>query len=104
MNRPPLSDDSCPRRNERHVWVDRPGQGTLWLGLTLLLDMGDLAAGSGPQTIHATLEVASSATAGTTLISTANIASDTAEVELANNTARATTFIGHQVYLPVVWR
>ena len=67
-------------------------------------DVGDLAAGSGPQTIRMTLQVLPSATAGTTLISTANIASDTAEVELANNTAQATTFIGHQVYLPVAWR
>ncbi len=66
--------------------------------------MGDLAGRSEPQTIHVTLLVAPSAAFGTTLLSTAGIASDTSEIEQANNTAQWTTFVGYRIYMPVVPR
>lgn len=67
-------------------------------------DVGDLAAGDGPQVILVTLQVAPSAAVGATLITTANIASDTSEPEQANNTAQGTTFVGHRAYLPASGR
>ena len=54
-------------------------------------DVGALAAGTGPQTIHVTLQVAPPAAFGATLVTTAVIASDTTELEQANNTAQAST-------------
>jgi Tol biopolymer transport system component len=67
-------------------------------------DTGDLVAQSGPETIRVTLQAAPRATPGATVIATAGIASDTAEIEQANNTAQAEVFIGYLVYLPVVTR
>ena len=67
-------------------------------------DVGGLAAQSDTNTIHATLQVASSAAAGTTVLDTAGIASGTAEIELANNTAQAKMFVGYMSYLPLVER
>ena len=67
-------------------------------------DVGDMAGQSGRQTIQLTLRVASSATTGTTVTSTASIASDTAELEQDNNTSQGMTFIGYQTYLPVLAR
>jgi hypothetical protein len=67
-------------------------------------DVGDLAAGGGPGTIHVTLQVATDAVTGTTVTATAAIASGTAEIEQDNNTAHAPTFIGYLIYLPVVRR
>ena len=67
-------------------------------------DVGDLAARSDTKIIHVTLQVAPSAALGTTVLATASIASDTAEIEQANNTARTATFIGHTIYLPLIAR
>ena len=67
-------------------------------------DVGDLAAQSDTKAIHVTLQVAPSAAPGTTVLDTASIASGTAEIEQANNTAQAATFIGHLVYLPSIAR
>jgi hypothetical protein len=67
-------------------------------------DVGNLSAGDGPQTIRVTLQVAPDAATGTTLTATATIASDTAEIEQANNTAQAAMFVGYLVYLPVITR
>ena len=67
-------------------------------------DVGDLAGPSDPGAIRVTLQVAPAAVPLTTVMTTAAIASDTAEIEQVNNTARATLFIGYMAYLPVVWR
>ena len=67
-------------------------------------DVGDLAAQNGPQSIRVTLQVAPSATIGTTPMSIATIASDTAELEQANNTAQGTIYVGYLLYLPVIGR
>ena len=67
-------------------------------------DVGDLAGPSDPGAIHVTLQVAPAAAPFTTVMTTVTIASDTAEIEQANNTAQATLFIGYMACLPVVWR
>lgn len=67
-------------------------------------DVGDLAAGSGPEAIHVTLQVAPTATYGTSLVTTAAITGDTTEVEQANNSAQTLTFVGYRVYLPLIRR
>lgn len=65
-------------------------------------DVGDLAGGAAPAAVQVTLQVAASAVQGTRLTATAAIASDTPEIEQANNTAQAATFVGHRIYLPMV--
>ena len=67
-------------------------------------DVGDLAVQSTPQPILVTLQVAPSAEAGTTLTAVAAIASDTAELEQANNNAEADLDIRALLYLPVIRR
>jgi uncharacterized repeat protein (TIGR01451 family) len=67
-------------------------------------DVGELPAQSENKAIHVTLQVAPSAALGTTVVATASIASGTAEIEQANNTAQAATFVGHLVYLPSIAR
>jgi Tol biopolymer transport system component len=65
-------------------------------------NVNDLAGQSEAVPIRVTLRVASSATRGTTVTTTASIGSDTAELEQANNTAKADTFIGSLAYLPML--
>ncbi len=67
-------------------------------------DVGGLAAQSETKAIHVTLQVAPSATPGMTVVATASIASGTAEIEQANNTARTATFVGHLIYLALIAR
>jgi hypothetical protein len=67
-------------------------------------NVGDVAGRGAPQTIRVTLRVAASAARRTTLTTTAAIASDTAELEQANNTAQSTTFVGYLTRLPVIMR
>jgi uncharacterized repeat protein (TIGR01451 family) len=70
----------------------------------LTWDVGDLAARGAPQTIRITVEVSPGAALGAAVLSTAGIASDTSELEEANNTAQATMYIGHLIYLPIIAR
>ncbi len=67
-------------------------------------NVGDLAARSDPVAIHVTLQLAPSAKPFSTVLTTATLASDTAEIEQANNAAQAGTFVGYLVYLPVTGR
>jgi uncharacterized repeat protein (TIGR01451 family) len=67
-------------------------------------NVGDVPAKSGPFTIVLTASVASTATLYSTLTSTASIGTVSPELETANNTAKATIFVGHQINLPVVIR
>jgi hypothetical protein len=71
---------------------------------TLRWDVGALPAQSGPQTIRVTLQVAASATGGSTVSTTARVTSGTTELEQANNAAQGPLFIGSVRYLPVVHR
>ena len=65
-------------------------------------NVGGLAGRSEQQSIRVTLQVAPSAATGTTVLATAGVASDTAEIELANNSAQAMMFVGYMSYLPLV--
>lgn len=65
-------------------------------------NLGTAAAQSGPQSIRVTVLVAASASPGSTLTATASIASDTTELELANNTSQGAVFAGSRGYLPVI--
>lgn len=65
-------------------------------------NLGTAAAQSGPQSIRVTVLVAALAPPGSTLMATASIASDTTELELANNTSQAAVFAGSRGYLPVI--
>lgn len=71
---------------------------------TLHWDVGALPAKSGPQSIRVTLRVAATATGGTTLTTNAAIASDTAELEQANNTSAGPVYVGSVLFLPVMMR
>jgi hypothetical protein len=67
--------------------------------------VGNLPGHNTPQTIRVTLRVAaSSTTGGDTLTTAASIASDTTELEQANNTAQGSVFIGSIRYMPVIMR
>lgn len=66
-------------------------------------DVGNLT-GHAAAAIHVTLQLAATAERGATIVTTAAIASDTPEMEQANNTTQSVTFIGHQARLPQVQR
>ena len=66
-------------------------------------NLGDMPAFS-QQTIDLTLQVSASAPYGSTLNTSASIASDTAELETANNTASGSVFVGSRSWLPFVVR
>ncbi len=70
--------------------------------LPLVWDVGDLAAKSGPFAIVLTATVAPTAPMLSTLTNTVDIDTISPELETANNEAFARTFIGHQLYLPLV--
>ncbi len=67
-------------------------------------DVGNVASGATPAAIQVTLQVAASAARGATLISTANITSNTAEIEQANNSVESTTYVGYRFFLPMAAR
>jgi hypothetical protein len=66
--------------------------------------VGALPAQSGPQTIRVTLQVAASASGGSTVSATARITASATELEQANNTAQGAIYIGSVRYLPVIMR
>jgi uncharacterized repeat protein (TIGR01451 family) len=73
-------------------------------GSTLVWDVGDLAAKSEAFTLVVTATVDPTATTFSTLTNTMDITTATTELETANNTAQAATFVGRRTYLPVIWR
>lgn len=69
---------------------------------TLQWSLGDLAAESGPFTIHLILEVDASAPRLTTLTADVKIDSSDSELENLNNQAVLSLFIGRIAYLPMI--
>jgi uncharacterized repeat protein (TIGR01451 family) len=67
-------------------------------------DVGDLAGSSAPQMIRVTLRMAATAVRRTTVVTTATVTSDAAEVEQSNNTAQSATFVGYLMRLPIIMR
>lgn len=65
-------------------------------------DQSVLASNSGPSLIRITVRVDPTAALGNTLLSQVNIVSDTGELELANNSATSSTYIGRQSHLPLI--
>lgn len=72
------------------------------IGNTLVWQLGNLPAGSGPQMITVTVEVAANTPYFSNLTSTATIVPAGTELETANNTAQTVTFIAHKQYLPTI--
>ena len=70
-------------------------------GPTLVWEVGELAAGSGPSTIVVTATLPSAAAGGTTYTNTVEITSPLPERETSNNQAFAETWIGSRLYLPL---
>ena len=66
-------------------------------------DVDDLPEQSSNE-IHVALQMADTAPFGATLTTSAGITSDTAEIELANNTATGTVFVGSLRYMPLIVR
>lgn len=60
------------------------------------------APGFSQQTINLTLQMSASASYGSTLNTTASIASDTVELETGNNTASGPVFVGSRGWLPLI--
>jgi uncharacterized repeat protein (TIGR01451 family) len=67
-------------------------------------DVGNLAGLGGPYSILVTLQLAASALGGIELTTSAEIASDTQELEQANNSTQISTDIKHWGYLPLASR
>ncbi len=65
-------------------------------------DAGDLPAQSAPYTIVLTTSVAPTATLFSTLTGVLSIGTASPEIETANNTGEINTFVGRQIYLPVI--
>jgi uncharacterized repeat protein (TIGR01451 family) len=70
----------------------------------IVWDVGNLAAKSGPYTIVVTATVAPTATFFSTLTSTVSLNTSGAELETANNSAQAGTFVAYQIFFPVLRR
>ena len=70
----------------------------------LVWGVGTLAGKSGPYSITITATVAPTATTFVDLVTQADIATSSDELETANNIAQASTFIGHRIYLPLIAR
>lgn len=71
---------------------------------SLVWDVGDLPAGSGPFTIEVAATVSAAASPFTSLTTTIIIDAESPELETANNTIQLVTFIGRRLYLPVIVR
>jgi hypothetical protein len=71
---------------------------------SLVWDLGDLPAHSGPQTVTITATVEATASTFTTATTSASISAAGLEIEQANNHAQALLFISYAAHLPVVWR
>jgi len=69
--------------------------------LPLVWEVGELPAKSGPFTIVITATVAPAVMLGSTLTNTVTIGAISPEIETANNTTQAATFIGYRIYLPI---
>jgi uncharacterized repeat protein (TIGR01451 family) len=67
-------------------------------------DIGDLPATSGPFDIWITGTIASKATLQTLMVNIASIGSASPEIEMTNNVALATIYVGRRVYMPVTMR
>jgi uncharacterized repeat protein (TIGR01451 family) len=72
------------------------------VGPTLVWDVGDLSATSGPATIVLTTTLPSSAAGFETYTNTVRIEASTPEQETWNNQAQAATWIGEKNYLPLL--
>ncbi len=88
------------------VYVDAAPQPAVETGMlpARIWDAGTLPANSGPFTIVVTATVPLTVPAFSTLTNTVSITATTPELELANNTAVAASFVGYQAYLPLVMR
>ena len=71
---------------------------------SLVWDVGDLAAESGPFAIVVTATVASTATMWSSYTNTVSIGTTSPELETANNLDQAAIFVGRRIYLPLVMR
>lgn len=72
--------------------------------LPLVFDLGDFAATSVPGAFTITALLSPTAVPFTTLTSTAEITTASAELETVNNTTEATTYIGRFTYMPIMMR
>jgi uncharacterized repeat protein (TIGR01451 family) len=70
----------------------------------LVWDLGALPAKSNPLSLTVTVQVSATAPAFQTLTSTAVIQTTTSELEKANNSGQAFTYIGRFTYLPLIFR
>lgn len=73
-------------------------------GSTLVWEVGELAAASQGETIYITATVNGAAISGSELAVSAEISSQTSELETANNTAQAAIYVGKRIYLPLLQR
>jgi uncharacterized repeat protein (TIGR01451 family) len=72
-------------------------------GVQLTWNVGNLAGKSGPFTIRVTARADPPVGLGT-VAGTASVASQSPELEMHNNSAQATAFVGHFRYMPVIMR
>lgn len=71
---------------------------------SLVWDVGDLPAKSGPFNIVVTATVAPTATMWSSLTNTVSIEATSPELETVNNVAHAAIFVGRHIYLPVAMK
>jgi uncharacterized repeat protein (TIGR01451 family) len=69
---------------------------------SLVWDLGDLPAQSGPHTILITAAVTSTITSINTMTNTASISTGTTELEMANNTYQTNLLIKYDIFLPII--
>lgn len=73
-------------------------------GSTLVWNLGDLPANADPQTIYVTATLSPDATLEDTLTGNLEIATDSTELEVANNVTQIKFFIGRKLFLPLIHR
>jgi uncharacterized repeat protein (TIGR01451 family) len=71
---------------------------------SLVWDVGDLSAKSGPFNIVVTATVASTATVLNSFTATVHIGANSPELEKANNVAQTVVFVGRRIYMPLIFK
>jgi uncharacterized repeat protein (TIGR01451 family) len=71
---------------------------------SLVWDVGDLSAKSGPFNIVVTATVAPTATVLNSFTATVHIGANSPELEKANNVAQTVVFVGRRIYMPLIFK